>query len=159
MGSGTLKPQEQVRSPQRVRGGRRAESRAQGTPSRQWAGKMTEGRGSQEGRGQTETGHHNARDPRSIPRPGRSPGGGNGNPLQCACLENPVDRGAWQPTVHEVSKSQSNTQERQQSGARGVGRQEEVVLAPGEAGRPSRKAGPTRACLKAQGRSLQKGWV
>ena len=51
----------------------------------------------------------------------------------------------------------SNTQERQQRGARGVGRQEEVVLAPGEAGRPSGKAGPTRACLKAQGRSLQKG--
>ena len=57
MGSGILKPQEQVRSPQRGRGGRRAESRAQGTRSRQPAGKMTEGRGSQEGRGQTKTGH------------------------------------------------------------------------------------------------------
>ena len=41
----------------------------------------------------------NAGDPRvvgSIPGPGRSPGGGNSNPLQYSCLENPVDRGAWQ---------------------------------------------------------------
>ena len=40
-----------------------------------------------------------------IPGPGRSPGEGNGNPLQCSCLENPMDRGAWQATVHGVSKS------------------------------------------------------
>ena len=33
---------------------------------------------------------------------GRSPGEGNGNPLQYSCLENPVDRGAWQATVHGV---------------------------------------------------------
>ena len=45
------------------------------------------------------------RDSGSIPRPGRSPGGGNGNPLQYSCLENPMDRGAWQATVHGVSKS------------------------------------------------------
>ena len=36
---------------------------------------------------------------------GRSPGEGNGNPLQYSCLENPRDRGAWQPTVHGVTKS------------------------------------------------------
>ena len=36
---------------------------------------------------------------------GRSPGGGNGNPLQCSCLENPMDRGAWWATVHGVTKS------------------------------------------------------
>ena len=36
----------------------------------------------------------------SIPGLGRSPGGGHGNPLQCSCLENPMDRGAWQATVH-----------------------------------------------------------
>ena len=47
----------------------------------------------------------NAGDPRSIPRSGRSPGEGNGNLLQCSCLENSMDRGAWQATVHEVSKS------------------------------------------------------
>ena len=34
-----------------------------------------------------------------IPGSGRSPGGGNGNPLQYSCLENPMDRGAWRPTV------------------------------------------------------------
>ena len=36
---------------------------------------------------------------------GRSPGEGNGNPLQCSCLENPMDRGARQATVHGVAKS------------------------------------------------------
>ena len=43
----------------------------------------------------------------SIPGLGRSPGGGNGNPLQYSCLENPMDRGAWQVTVHGVAKSQT----------------------------------------------------
>ena len=41
----------------------------------------------------------------SDPGSGRSPGEGNGNPLQDSCLENPVDRGAWQATVHGVVKS------------------------------------------------------
>ena len=40
---------------------------------------------------------------RSVPGSGRSPGGGNGNPLQHSCLENPRDRGAWQPPGHEVT--------------------------------------------------------
>ena len=40
-----------------------------------------------------------------IPELGRSPGGGNGNPLQYSWLENPMDRGAWQATVHGVTKS------------------------------------------------------
>ena len=40
-----------------------------------------------------------------IPGPGRSPGGGHGNPLQYFCFENPMDRGAWQATVHRVAKS------------------------------------------------------
>ena len=35
---------------------------------------------------------------------GRSPGGGHGNPLQYSCLENPMDRGAWQATIHSVAK-------------------------------------------------------
>ena len=47
------------------------------------------------------------RDTDSIPGWGRSPGGGNGNPLQYSCLENPTDRGAWQATVHNVTKSQT----------------------------------------------------
>ena len=40
---------------------------------------------------------------------GKSPGGGNGNPLQYSCLENPMDRGAWQATVHGVTNSQKET--------------------------------------------------
>ena len=36
---------------------------------------------------------------------GRSPGGGHGNPLQYSCLENPLDRGAWQAMVHRIAKS------------------------------------------------------
>ena len=39
-----------------------------------------------------------------IPGSGRFPGGGHGNPLQYSCLENPMDRGAWQATVHRVAK-------------------------------------------------------
>ena len=49
----------------------------------------------------------NAGNPGSIPGSGRSPGEGNGNPLQYSCLENPMDRGAWRATVHGVSKSQT----------------------------------------------------
>ena len=45
------------------------------------------------------------RDVGSIPGPGRSPGGGHGNSLQYSCLENPMDRGAWQATVHRVAQS------------------------------------------------------
>ena len=45
------------------------------------------------------------RDSGSIPGSGRSPGEGNGNPLQYSCLENPKDRGAWQAIVHGVAKS------------------------------------------------------
>ena len=43
---------------------------------------------------------YNAGDPGSIPGLGRSPGEGNGSPLQDCCLENPMDRGAWQATAH-----------------------------------------------------------
>ena len=42
----------------------------------------------------------------SIPGSGRSPAGGHGNPLQYSCLENPMDSGAWQATVHRITKSQ-----------------------------------------------------
>ena len=48
-----------------------------------------------------------ARDVGSIPGSGRSPGGGNGNPLQYSCLGNPIDRGAWRATVPGVTKSQT----------------------------------------------------
>ena len=49
----------------------------------------------------------NAEDERDgglIPGWGRSPGGGNGNTLQYSCLGNPMDRGAWRATVHEIAK-------------------------------------------------------
>ena len=49
----------------------------------------------------------NAGDQGSTPGMGRSPGEGNSNPLQYSCLENPMDRGAWQATVHGVAKSQT----------------------------------------------------
>ena len=45
----------------------------------------------------------NTGDPGAIPMSGRSPGEGNGNPLQYSCLENSMDRGAWQATVHGVT--------------------------------------------------------
>ena len=50
---------------------------------------------------------YNAGDPGSIPGSGRSPGEGNGNPLQCSCLENPMDRGAWWATVQGLTKSRT----------------------------------------------------
>ena len=49
----------------------------------------------------------NAGDLGSIPGWGRSPGEGNGNPLQYSCLENPMDGGAWWATVHGVAKSRT----------------------------------------------------
>ena len=49
----------------------------------------------------------NAGDLGSIPGLGRSPGEGNGNPLQHSCLENPMDGGAWRATVHGVAKSRT----------------------------------------------------
>ena len=42
-----------------------------------------------------------------VPGSGRSPGGGNGNPHQYSCLENIMGRGAWQATVHRVTKSRT----------------------------------------------------
>ena len=49
----------------------------------------------------------NAGDLGLIPGLGRSPGGGNSNPLQYSCLENLMDGGAWRATVHGVSKSRT----------------------------------------------------
>ena len=51
----------------------------------------------------------NAGDTASIPGWGRSPGEGNGNPLYIIGLENPMDRGAWQATVHGVAKESDTT--------------------------------------------------
>ena len=46
-----------------------------------------------------------AREPGLVPVSGRSPGEGNGNPVQYSCLENSMDRGAWWATVHGIAKS------------------------------------------------------
>ena len=51
-----------------------------------------------------------AGDPGSIPRSGRSPGEGHGNPLNYACQENPTDRGIWQATVHGFAKELDTTE-------------------------------------------------
>ena len=53
----------------------------------------------------------NARDGGSIPGSGRSPGGEHDNPLQYSCLENPMERGPWQATVHRVAKSRTRLSE------------------------------------------------
>ena len=51
----------------------------------------------------------NVGDPGLIPGSGRSLGEGNGNPLQYSCLGNPMDRGAWQATIHRVAKESDTT--------------------------------------------------
>ena len=58
----------------------------------------------------------NEGDPGSIPGSGRSPGGGQGNPLQYSYLENPMERGAWRFTVHGVSKSQTQLKQHTHTG-------------------------------------------
>ena len=56
----------------------------------------------------------NAGDTGLIPGSGRSPGEGKDNPLQDSCLGTPIDRGAWQATVHSVTRSQTRLNDRQQ---------------------------------------------
>ena len=53
----------------------------------------------------------NARDAKKHPGPGKSPGGGSSNPLQYSCLENPMDRVAWQATAHMVGHKELDTTE------------------------------------------------
>ena len=52
-----------------------------------------------------------SRDTGSIPGSGRFSGGGNGNPFQYSCLKSPIDRGAWQATVHGVTKESDTTEQ------------------------------------------------
>ena len=56
----------------------------------------------------------NAGDVGSIPSLGRSLGEGDGNPLQQSCLENPMDKGAWQATVHGIANELDMTETKQQ---------------------------------------------
>ena len=57
--------------------------------------------------GKEPTSAGDVRDLGWIPRSGRSPGGGHGNPLQKSCLENPMDRGAWWAMVHRIARSRT----------------------------------------------------
>ena len=57
------------------------------------------------GGSEVKTSACNEGDLSSIPGLGRSPGEGNGNPLQYSCLGNPLDRGAWWATIHGVAKT------------------------------------------------------
>ena len=59
------------------------------------------------GHSDSEESASHAGDPGLSPRFGRSPGEGNGNPLQYSCLENSMDRGTWQASVHGVTNSRS----------------------------------------------------
>ena len=52
----------------------------------------------------------NSGDPGLVPESGRSPGEGNGNPLQYSCLENPMNRGVWRATVHGICKELDTTE-------------------------------------------------
>ena len=54
------------------------------------------------------------------PELGRSPGGGNGNPFQYSCLENPTDSGAWWATVHRVTMSRTHPRMSENSEALGI---------------------------------------
>ena len=60
------------------------------------------------------------RDMGSIPGLGRSPGGGHGNPFQYSCLQNSMDRGAWQATVHSVAESQTQLKQLSMHAHRGA---------------------------------------
>ena len=66
----------------------------------------------------------------SIPGSGRPLGRRHGNPLQCSCLKNPTDRGAWWATVHRVAKKRTRAEatEHAQGGMGGEGRGREGML-------------------------------
>ena len=65
-----------------------------------------------------------------TPGSGRSPGGGNGNPLQYTWLENPTDRGSWQATVHGVTKSRTRLSDRAGAHAYTLGQLKGTALLP-----------------------------
>ena len=74
----------------------------------------------------------NAGDPGSIPGSGRSPGEGNGNPLQYSCLENPMDRRAWLARVHRIAKSRTRLSDFTHSMEKQTNRHREQTYGHGE---------------------------
>ena len=86
---------------------------------------------------------YKAGDPGSIPGLGRSPGEGNGNPLQYYCLENPRDRGAGQATVHGLAKSQTRLSDFTcgSAGKESVCNEGDLDLIPGEGRSPGKGKG------------------
>ena len=69
------------------------------------------------------------RDAGSIPRSGGFPGGGHGNPLQYSCLENLMDRGVWQATVHRAAKSQTRLKQLSTHEDKHTPRKKEIIAA------------------------------
>ena len=86
-------------------------------------------------------------DPGLISGSGRSPGKGNGYPLQYSCLENPMDRGAWQATVHGVVKGQtrlSNQAHIPLASTEPIPANHKPCICPQEKAPPSTRSPPSR---------------
>ena len=88
----------------------------------------------------------------SIPGLERSPGGGHGNPLQCSCLESPMDRGAWRATVHGVAKELDVT-EQVITGGRFIWGMQAVYFSSGSEGKESACNAGDQALIPGLGRS------
>ena len=95
----------------------------------------------------------------SIPGSGRSPGEGNGNPLQCSCLENPRDGGAWWTAVYGVAQSQTRLKQLSSSSSRWLKRGfpdgSEVKASAHNAGDPGLIPGSGRSPREGNGNPLQ----
>ena len=87
----------------------------------------------------------NAGDAGSIPGSGRSPGEGNGNPLQYSCLGNLTDRGAWRATVHGVEKYLIACHRRSQNASDALGATEDAADVQGVKGKDNGSSYSQRA--------------
>ena len=102
---------------------------------------------------------YNAGDMGSIPGPGRSAGEGNGTPLQYYCLENPMDRGAWQAAVHGVTKSQTRLSDFTFLSFLSLNKAWNLVKNTSNAGGPGSIPGSGRSAGEGIGYPLQCSWV
>ena len=106
----------------------------------------------------------NAGDASSIPGSGRSPGGGNGNPLLYSYLENPMNRGAWRATVHEIAKQSGMTQQLNNNKAKAGDLQSQLIdhmtkpyLTLSTTGAPAEATGKMEISLSAN--TISAPWV